>query len=271
MTSVPTQLRTAGIAVVALLTVVPLLSACTTSRAPLTPHSGAGTRSAAADRDVLPADRSVRRQRVFGYSVRHRPITAIEIGDPDSRRRVLVVGSIHGNEPAGIPIAHALLRSPPPEMALWVVPALNPDGVAADTRGNAHGVDLNRNFPVRWRRLGPAGSATYSGPAPRSEPETSAAMRLLRTAKPALGIWYHQPLGVVDNSQGPQRLERRYAQRTHLPLRRLTDYPGSAIGEENARFGPSAFAVELPPGALTGKQVARHRSAVLQVAHQLKD
>ena len=39
------------------------------------------------------------------------------------------------------------------DAALWIVPSLNPDGVASDTRGNAHGVDLNRNFPFGWRPL----------------------------------------------------------------------------------------------------------------------
>jgi protein MpaA len=67
---------------------------------------------------------------------------------------VLVVGCIHGNEPAGIAIAQRLERSSPRGVDLWIVPVLNPDGRAADTRGNTHGVDLNRNFPWHWRPLG---------------------------------------------------------------------------------------------------------------------
>ena len=37
---------------------------------------------------------------------------------------------------------------------LWVVPAYNPDGLARGTRRNAHGVDLNRNYPYHWAPLG---------------------------------------------------------------------------------------------------------------------
>src|SRR5207245_11399139 len=102
-----------------------------------------------------------------------RRITAIERGDPDRPRRALLVRCIHGSEPAGSAIARALATiAIPPEVDLWVVPDLNPDGVAARTRGNANGVDLNRNFPYRWKPIGPRGSLHYAGPRPLSEPES---------------------------------------------------------------------------------------------------
>jgi len=86
---------------------------------------------------------------LLGRSWEGRAIRAVEVGDPRGTR-VLVVGCIHRNEPAGIAIAQRLERSSPRGVDLWIVPVLNPDGRAADTRGNAHGVDLNRNFP--WHR-----------------------------------------------------------------------------------------------------------------------
>src|ERR1700704_2435470 len=90
----------------------------------------------------------VQRSVVLGHSVQGRPIRAFEIGNPASPRKVLVVGCIHGNEPAGIAIADALARGRAERgVDLWIVPDLNPDGVAADTRQNADRVDLNRNFP----------------------------------------------------------------------------------------------------------------------------
>src|SRR5947209_456574 len=90
----------------------------------------------------------------IGRSVRGRRIDAVELAAPAPIRSVLVVGCIHGNEPAGIAIAQKLLgAAPPARTALWIIPDLNPDGVKADTRQNADRVDLNRNFPWHWRPL----------------------------------------------------------------------------------------------------------------------
>ncbi len=87
----------------------------------------------------------------IGHSVRHRPITAQVLGPSSAPRKILLVGCIHGNECAGIRILNAIARQPvPPGVQLWLVREMNPDGTAADTRQNAHGVDLNRNFPYRW-------------------------------------------------------------------------------------------------------------------------
>src|SRR5436189_798790 len=100
------------------------------------------------------------RTMLLGRSWQGRPIRAVEVGNP-SGTRVLVVGCIHGNETAAIAIADALERLAPRDLDLWVVPDLNPDGVAAGMRQNAHGVDLNRNFPWHWR---PMSGVYASGP-----------------------------------------------------------------------------------------------------------
>ena len=76
---------------------------------------------------------------LIGRSVRGRAIYAYRRGDPYSPT-VLIVGSIHGNEPAGTTVARRLLKMQPPEgVDLWIIPNLNPDGRAANTRQNARG------------------------------------------------------------------------------------------------------------------------------------
>lgn len=205
-----------------------------------------------------------RHQSLLGRSVDGRPIVAIETGDFDAPERVLVVGCIHGNESAGVAIADELARvSPPSELDVWIVPVLNPDGVAAGTRGNAHGVDLNRNFPWRWQRLS---GLFYAGPQPLSEPESRVAFRLIRRMRPHISIWFHQHMDLVDESGGSLTIERRYAALVGLPLARLTREPGSAVGWENHTLpGTTAFVVELPAGSLPAAAVRRYAYAVLAV------
>jgi murein peptide amidase A len=198
---------------------------------------------------------------LLGRSADGRPIVAIETGDPDAPRRTLVVGCIHGNERAGVAIAEQLGHDPPPrELDLWIIPVLNPDGVAANTRGNGHGVDLNRNFPYRWR---PLTGIYYSGPHPLSEPESRIAERLITRLNPQLSIWFHQHLDIVDQSGGDPAVERRFAVLTGMRLARLKREPGSVVGWENHREpAATAFVVELPAGSLQHAAVTRYAHAV---------
>jgi murein peptide amidase A len=211
------------------------------------------------------ADPVGRRNVVLGRSVDGRQIVAVESGDFDAGRRMLVVGCIHGSETAGIAVAERLVDATPPrELDLWIVSDLNPDGAAAGTRGNAHGVDLNRNFPWRWR---PLQGLFDSGPRPLSETESRLAYRLIRHLRPRISIWFHQHLGLVDESGGDVSIERRFASLAGLPLFRLVRYPGSVVGWENhADPGTTAFVVELPAGSLTAAAAGRYARAALEVA-----
>src|SRR5207247_7671146 len=120
---------------------------------------------------------------------------------------ILVVGCIHGNECAGRAVVRLLARMPEPlDRDLWLVDDLNPDGLAAGTRQNARGVDLNRNFPSEWRPIGRRGDPQYAGPRPLSEPETRFARAVIRRYRPDISIWFHQPQDVV-RAWGPSLRE----------------------------------------------------------------
>lgn len=207
-------------------------------------------------------------ERVIGRSHLGRAITVSQLGDPGARVRVLVVGAVHGNEVAGIAIARRLAHLRIPDgVAIWTVANLNPDGSAAGTRQNARGVDLNRNFPFAWRRLGAPGSTFHSGSAPASEPETRVAAALVRQVRPTISIWFHQALDLVDVSGGRTALSRRYAGRVGMRAVRLPRYPGSATGWQNRRFtGSTAFVVELPGGRARASVTERHARAIVALA-----
>ena len=202
---------------------------------------------------------------LVGHSVQGRRIVAHELGDPAAARKVLVVGCLHGNECAGIAVVNRLRRLGPLEgVDLWLVPDANPDGHRARTRGNAHGVDLNRNFPHRWKRLR---GLFYSGPRPASEPETRALMGLIRQLRPAVTIWFHQHLNMVVLTRRNPGLERRFARLAGLRAGYLPPYRGTATGWSNANFpGTTAFVVEPPAGSLTATATARVARAVRIVA-----
>jgi N-acetylmuramoyl-L-alanine amidase len=201
-----------------------------------------------------------------GVSVLDRPIAVHRRGPADAPRRILVVGGVHGDEPGGRAVTRALLRRTPPKgVAVYVVHDLNPDGTRRRTRQNARGVDLNRNFPHRWRP-GPRGRH-WPGPRAASEPETRHAMLLTRRIRPHVTVWLHQPYGIVVPTDGVRPgIVRRYARIARLPVRRLPRHRGTAAGWQNAHLrNGGAFVVELAAGAPNAATVRRHVHAVHQV------
>jgi hypothetical protein len=127
------------------------------------------------------------RWRTVGRSVQGRELSVAAIGEP-ADRAVLLVGGIQGDQPNTRELVASLSshfeRNPeqvPREAAFYFLPALNPDGLAVNSRFNANDVDLNRNWDaVDWRSTAavpghPEGKPGAGGPRPFSEPETAAA------------------------------------------------------------------------------------------------
>ncbi|HEU5121778.1 MAG TPA: DUF2817 domain-containing protein, partial [Candidatus Saccharimonadales bacterium] len=142
-----------------------------------------------------------------GYSHQGRAINAYYFGN--GARTVLYTGAIHGNEYGTKGLMERWIRELevnarkiPVDKQVVVVPAINPDGIAAGTRTNARNVDLNRNFATSdWRtditdvsnRPFPGGG----GPSPMSEPETAAIASLAQRLRPQVILSYHSIGAVV--------------------------------------------------------------------------
>ena len=236
-----------------------LLLCCSLGAAPLVgPVSATSAgKAAAASRTSYSSERpAVVEKRLLGRSARGRPIHAWRLGEP-GRRRVVLISTMHGNEPATRFILQALRDGRPIRgVDLWVVPRYNPDGLVRGSRRNARGVDLNRNFPHDWADL----DGNYeSGPRPASEPETRAIMKFLRQVRPARVVSFHQPLFGVDTDTKDPRFARRLARGLRLPSTTL-DCGGLCHGTMtswyNANFRGSALTVEY------GARPSRHRMSV---------
>ena len=178
---------------------------------------------------------------------------------------MLVVGCIHGNECAGMAVI-AALRTVHPQEDLWLVPTINPDGLAHGTRQNADGVDLNRNFPSGWRPSGPPWSVYAAGSRPWSEPETRLVRTLVARIHPQTTIWFHQHLDLVWAYGRSSAAGRRYARLAGLRYYHHPWLAGSAANwQSRLPDGEVSFTVELPAGTLSASGIARQVRAVLGV------
>jgi protein MpaA len=202
---------------------------------------------------------------VLGYSVEGRPIIAYERSGSTPSHHIAVFGVIHGEEPAGTAVTDALRSADlPADVRITVIPSMNPDGEAVGQRGNAHGVDLNRNFPHGWL---PADASPYTvggyypGTHPLSEPESQAVYNWLVTTRPSFALWYHQPWGSVVCNDGSGWECTSFASAVGMPVE-YAPRPGSVADWASANGTPSAV-VELPARGISADEVSIHVAAIL--------
>lgn len=67
---------------------------------------------------------------------------------PNPRKNIYISSGVHGDEPSGPLALLELLQENrwPDDMNLWLVPCVNPTGFRQNTRENALGIDLNRDY-----------------------------------------------------------------------------------------------------------------------------
>ena len=164
---------------------------------------------------------------------------------------------IHGEEPeTTFALSRALRQLSEPSAHCAVVLAANPDGLIRGTRGNARGVDLNRNFPTQdWQPDPVAHRSTLDDPrdvllspgsAPASEPETRALIELIGDLEPESVVALHAPLACIDDAkQGP--LAHWLARQTGLRLVGDVGYPTpGSFGTWGAEQGIGVVTYEFP-------------------------
>jgi predicted deacylase len=207
----------------------------------------------------------------IGTSVKGRPLTVVHRAYPGARNKVLIIGNIHGDERAGLRVVKDLLdRTLPRDVDLYLLRTANPDGVHADRRTNAHHVDLNRNFPYKWRSIN-QGTSTWSGPSKLSEPESQALKRFVKKLDPALIVTFHQPLFGVGANTKAMPVVRAIAAGIHLPVRSFSCTSacyGSFTSWVNHRTDGVAVTVEFGEHAAK-KRIRRAARTVLRVGAAL--
>jgi peptidoglycan hydrolase-like protein with peptidoglycan-binding domain len=199
----------------------------------------------------------------IGTSSDGRPIVAYHAGRK-GKPVVVVLATMHGEEDFGQHVARGLLRGKKiTGVELWVVPVVNPDGLAEDRRWVAKGVDLNRNFPHRFV------VRAHSGPKAASAAETRVMMRFLDRTNPRYVVSWHQPLSGVDAyAVKDKALMTRLSKGLRLPVKRFDCHGschGTLTGWFNAHHKGAAITVEYGTRARSAATMrGRDADAVLK-------
>lgn len=173
------------------------------------------------------------------YSTNNNEIILVERYKSDFNKTILIIGVVHGDEPQGKflienyidsqchcetkgtgeknescdPVGagtseerndEAIQKEYSHKNRMLFIPCLNPDGLELNTRQNANGVDVNRNFPTKNWELTEKSSDYFGGESPASEIETKFVTEVIEEFAPDMILTLHAPYKVV-NYDGPAK------------------------------------------------------------------
>lgn len=186
-----------------------------------------------------------------GISVSGDPIVALK-SEIKSNKYIYLIAGVHGDEVEGVYVLNELISELKDddaiELPLIIIPTLNIDGLRNGTRGNSHGIDLNRNLPSsKW-------SPRYEdnkynpGPAPLSEEENQYLDKLFNKYPPGLVISLHSWKRIINydgNALGVAKLLSKY-NNYHIANNLGYATPGSMGEYAVEKFNCPVLTLELP-------------------------
>lgn len=190
----------------------------------------------------------------IGYSEKGRKIYDVILGNKKADKTILVVSTLHAREYIATVVCMKQLEyyllnynkkvngtklsDVFAKCNVHYVMMANPDGVTISQKkralwkGNANGVNLNRNFPCAFKKDGSRKDGSYSGKKAASERETQAVIRLTKKLKKTQTfavVNYHAMGQIVFGSYGRKNKSLRADIKNMYNIaRRTTGYSSSA-------------------------------------------
>lgn len=225
---------------------------------------------------IAGAEEMPRRQFVYGASEMGKELICHVIGDETAEKSLLMIFGVHGFED-DYPhdgqvlrqIAEAIIdhyEAAPDTLGdccLYIVPTANPDGLLDGKtqngfgRCNAKGLDINRDFPVNWKKR--TDERNRTGDAPFTTAEARAIRDLVEQVKPTWAMDVH---GWINASYGDGRMARTFAK----PFRFTVKQPvsGGMLCSWLSTVTEEAIMLELPFSPNEGRYVRENSARLIE-------
>lgn len=173
--------------------------------------------------------------------------------DEDAQNYIYLIAGVHGDEVEGVYVLEQLFNWIKGKncigLPLLVIPVLNIDGYSVNTRINANGVDLNRNFPSKnWTNTA-SEKKYFPGATPLSEPENQYLVELFEKHPPKCILSFHSWKPMLNFNGKCEHIAKFLGKYNNYPVEGDIGYPTpGSLGEfATEKYNSPVLTYELPP------------------------
>jgi protein MpaA len=185
--------------------------------------------------------------------------------DIKAQKYLYLIGGVHGDEVEGVYVLKELFdwlkkEHSLKDLPMVVIPILNVDGYRANTRVNAHLVDLNRNLPTKdWCKE--HDKPRYNpGPKPLSEPENQFLVKLFDKYRPGLIISFQTWKPILNYNGNCKDIAEYMSGFNRYEISSDIGYPtpGSLGTFAQEKYGAAVLTFECP-------ELKKHRESLKEI------